>query len=372
MAAKRAYGQGSVYQRADGRWAASLMIDGRRKYVYEPTRAAAARRLQQLRQIKDQGLAIPDERVTLEHYLTSWLEGPLVRSVRPRTLASYRQITELYLVPTLGHHRLGRLRPHHVDELLNLSLARGLSGRTVQYIHAVLRKALNDAIRYELIQRNVAALVEAPSPESRRAPTLDPGTGRAILDAVRGDRLEALYHVAMLGLRQGELLGLRWVDVDLDAGTLRVEQQVQRVAGKLQFSPPKTAGSRRLIPIPAIIIQALREHRTRQLTERLMAGSKWRDHGLIFPSSVGTPMEGPSVTHSFQRALEHHQLPRLRFHDLRHAGATMLRARGVDLKTIQQILGHSSYHVTADVYSHVFAEELRAATDTLGRILSGE
>ncbi|MHB1414616.1 MAG: site-specific integrase, partial [Chloroflexota bacterium] len=177
---------------------------------------------------------------------------------------------------------------------------------------------------------------------------------RTVLQSIRGHRLEALYTVALvLGLRQGEALGLRWEDVDLEGGSLRVCQTLQRVDGTLRFAEPKTERSRRKISMPEMVARSLRQHRLHQVEERLMAGSKWQENGLVFTSTIGTPLDGTNVTHILHRLLEEAGLPRIRFHDLRHTCASLLLAEGIDLRVIMEVLGHSQISLTANTYAHI-------------------
>lgn len=249
---------------------------------------------------------------------------------------------------------------------------KGLSPRTVQYVRAVLRKALNQALKWGRVPRNVALLVDPPTATKPQIKPLTPEQGRKLLDAARGHRLEALYRVALsLGLRQGEALGLRWEDVDLDAGTLRVAMALQRRKGVKELVMPKTEQSRRTLPLPAVLVAALRAHRTRQLEERLAVGPMWREHGMVFPSTVGTPLEPRNVTRHFKALLERAGLPNVRFHDLRHSCATLLVAQGVHPRLVMEVLGHSQIHLTMNTYAHVLPEAQREALALMDGLFPG-
>ncbi len=182
-----------------------------------------------------------------------------------------------------------------------------------------------------------------------------------------------MYTVALaLGLRQGEALGVRWEDVDLEAQTLRVRYALQRIDRKPTFVEPKTTRSRRTLPLPPSIVTALRAHRVRQLEERLLAGERWQDWNLVFASTVGTPLDGHNVTHRLQKHLERAGLPRQRFHDLRHCCASLLLAQGVHPRAVMEILGHSQIALTMDTYSHVMPAMLRDAANLMDGILGEE
>lgn len=248
-----------------------------------------------------------------------------------------------------------------------------LSPRTVQYIYAVLRRALGQALKWNLVARNVATLVDPPRVRRPEVQPLSPEEARQLLTKVEGDRLAALYSVALaLGLRQGEALGLRWRDVDLEAGTLAIRNALQRVDGKLQFVDPKTSKSRRTVALPEVAVAALRTHRVRQYQERLVAGTRWHDTGLVFTTSIGSGLDGRNVTRQFQKLLKDLGLPRQRFHDLRHTCASLLLAQGVHPRVVMDILGHSQIKLTMDTYSHVIPQLQRDAAGRINEILAAE
>ena len=272
--AKRGRNEGSVYRRRDGRWAAAVSTAaGKRKTLYASTRGAVAEKLRQAQHQRALGLPFAGERLTLAQHLATWLEESARPTLRLRTYDLYRMIVEGHLTPAFGRTRLVKLTPGAIQAYMNRKPADGLSPHTVRNHHAVLRRALAQAERWDLVPRNVARLVtprRAPREEVR---PLTPEQGRTFLHAVRDDRFEALYHVALaLGLRQGEALGLTWDDVDLDAGTLTVRHSLQRHDREYRLVEPKTLRSRRTGGLPAQIVQTLRRHRTRQREDRLRAG----------------------------------------------------------------------------------------------------
>jgi integrase len=194
-----------------------------------------------------------------------------------------------------------------------------------------------------------------------------------LLAATDDDRLYALWSVALgVGLRRGEALGLRWQDVDLDGGTLRVEQALQRTKGGLVLGPTKTPRSRRTIPLPAVCVRALKIHRARQNVERLAVGDSWQDSGLVFTSNVGTPVEPRNVNRSFTKLIEKAGVRPVRRHDLRHTCASLLLAQGVPLRVVMEVLGHSQIAVTANTYTHVLPTLQREAADLMDRALGGQ
>ena len=248
----------------------------------------------------------------------------------------------------------------------------GLSPRTVQYARAVLRKALNQALRWGLVPRNVATLVDPPRSKRHEIVFFAPDQANAFLDTARGDRLEALYRVALsLGLRQGEALGLRWEDVDLERGVLRVRVALQRIDGVPQLVEPKTPRSHRTIALPRPLAAHLRAHRTRQITERL-ACPRWQDWDLVFPSSVGTPLSPQNLTKRYKALLRDAGLPAMRFHDLRHSCASLLLAQGVPARVVMETLGHSQIGLTLNTYAHVMPELQRQAAEAMERLFPAD
>jgi integrase len=245
-----------------------------------------------------------------------------------------------------------------------------LTPRTVQHIHATLRTALDQALRWNLVGRNVDTLVDAPRVRQTEVQPYMPEDAKKLLDALKDDRLSALYSAGLaVGLRQGEALGLRWPDVDFDSGILAVRNSLQRIDGKLQLVEVKSQ-KRRTITLPQVAIDALLKHRARQDQERQLAGTRWREGTFVFTTSIGTPLEGSTVTHRFQAALKTAGLRRIRFHDLRHSCATLLLAQGVHPRVIMEILGHSQISVTMNLYAHVIPAMQKEVAGRMDAILS--
>ncbi len=303
-----------------------------------------------------QRLEFDAKNLTLGKYLDSWLKDSVQDTVRLTTYQGYERIVRLHIKPTLEGVKLERLTPLHVRGLYRERLEAGLAPRMVQFIHTTLHKALKQAVADNLIPRNVTEAVKAPRPEGKEMRPLSHDQARALLGAARGERLEALYVLALTtGMRQGELLGLKWEDFDGEAGTLHVQRTLSTAMGEgFSFTPPKTAKSRRSIKVPQMALHSLRRHRTAQLEERMKLAGLWKDHDLVFTSGVGTPVSRADlITRSFKPLLRQAGLPDLRFHDLRHTCATLLLGKGVHVKLVQELLGHSTIAVTLDTYSHV-------------------
>jgi len=355
---KRANGEGSLSRRSNGTWASTISLPrGRRETFYSKTRDEARRKLVRAVRARDIGMLATSQRSTVGDFLDYWLAEVVRPNVRPWTYAGYEVHVRLHLKPALGHLRLDRLTPIHVQQFLNQKIADGMKPRSVRYIRGTLRTALSKAVKWDLISRNAAALVRGPRVERYDIRPLTPDEARAFLDAMKGDRLEALYAIALtMGLRQGEVLGLRWQDVDLETADLHVTKQLQRVDGKLQLVAPKTARSRRMLAVPASTVRSLREHRDRQLQEKAEAGTKWVETGLVFTNAQGNPLDASQLSKQFHQHLERAGLAQRRFHDLRHSCATLLLVQGVAPRVVMDVLGHSQIAMTMNTYSHVIPE----------------
>jgi integrase len=371
MTTRRGNGEGTIRQRTDGRWEAQLSLPGgKRKSVYGKTKKEARDKLYAARKQLDDGVDLGAPSQTLEVFLEHWLADTVRPRLAPKTHKTYRDLMQVHVIPTLGRTRLDRLTAQQVASLLREKADEGLSPATVGHIRSVLRNALNRAVKWNLIVRNPVVLTDPPRQERRRVVPLAPEEARIILDAAKGHRLEALFTVALfLGLRQGEILGLHWADIDLDAGTLRVTQALQRVDGKLILKAPKTEKSRRQLPLPATLIAALRAHRDRQAFERQAVGTHWRESGLVFTTTIGTAIDPRNVLRIWQKLLADIGLPRRTFHVTRHTAVSLLINEGVPLKVIQEILGHSVLSTTADVYGHLFPQAFTEAAEAMERAL---
>ena len=376
MASRRGANEGSVYQRGDGRWVGVLHVGyaagkRERKSYYAATRQEVASKLAAAIRDRQLGKRPVPERETLADFLNRWLEDVARRTVRPSTLRGYEVTLRLHIIPEIGHLKLARLSADDLDGLYSALLAKGLSPKYVRLVHAIVHRALAHALKRGALAVNVASTVSAPSAPRREFRTLSPEEAARLLSVARPDRFHALYVLALTcGLRQAELLGLRWADVDLDGAALHVRQQVYRLQGAWVFSEPKTAAGRRTISLSGRAVEALRERRLAQNAERLRA-TTWADLDLIFANRRGRPTERANLQRqSFWPLLERAGLPRVRFHDLRHACASMLLAQNVNPKIVQEMLGHSSIAVTMDTYSHIMPSLQADAAEKMDRLLA--
>ncbi|WP_371792545.1 site-specific integrase [Streptomyces sp. NBC_01471] len=398
----RANGDGTVYQRKDSRWEAAgyVLAPGntrKRIRVYGATRKDALAKLTEKIAASNRGIPAPSAQGSLAAYLTYWLDAVAVHQLRENTHTRYTAVTRLYLIPGLGRKKLAKLTAKDVRTWLNQlrttcqccargldtardeplccaagkCCARRLSPLTLAYVHSVLKSALEHAVREEEIPRNVARNVRTGTPRPRRFEPLTADEARTFLAATSGHRLQPLFELALhTGLRKGELLGLRWEDLDLAGGTASIRRTLQRTSsGGLTALPTKTKSSERRIVLPTPCRRSLEEHRDRQLQEREAVGTGWENSGYVFTRPDGAPIEGSTLTRHFNILLRQAGLRRIRFHDLRHSTATLLLEQGVELVVIKELLGHAHIGVTATVYAHVRLRLQRDAIDLLGLAL---
>ena len=374
---KRANGEGSLYRDASGRWRGAVTwtdAAGRpqRRTVSSASQGDARRRLDTLRAELARGLE-PAVTTTLADYLNGWLSTGRT-SVRPSSWRQREQNVRLYLIPALGRLTLAKLTPADVERMTDGLIARGLSPTSAVGARITLRKALADAQRHELVHRNAAALARPPRMTRAELRYLTLPEMRTLLTACESEPLGPLVAVAATtGLRQGELLGLSWDDVDLAAGRLTVRHALAlNAAGGYSLAEPKTSRSRRTIHLAAVAVDALRRERFAQDAAKVAAGTAWQDRaGLVFTDAVGRPLRGSGVTHRFHKLLTAVGLGTIPFHGLRHSAATALLAAGVPLRVVADQLGHSTIAITGDIYAGVVPELRRDAADAMDRVLGG-
>jgi len=311
-----------------------------------------------------------------------WLRRQQDR-VRGSTFRHREQCVRLYLAPHLGRITLERLAPSDVERMTSQLIASGRSPRTASHARVVLRSALQDAVRDGVIERDVASLARPPKVGRRELDYLTPAQIRKLLDAcvdrtgpdgkpIKAPALGNLFTLAAtLGLRQGELLGLTWVAVELEERRLAVRQAMARTRdGGYALAQPKTAGSRRTVPLPSDAVEALERQRAIQDERKATRGRQWQDRDdLVFTDVVGRPLRGDSVNAALRRLLKAEGLPVVPFHGLRHSAATALLSAGVSLKVVSEILGHSTIVLTANTYGHVIPEQRSEAAAAMDRVL---
>src|SRR5215211_9475276 len=374
---QRGNGAGTVYPRKNkdgkviGYRGSYFAPNGKRRYVSAKRKGDAERSLREAMTDADRGLVFDASNQTVSSYMTRWLEDFAKANLAPRTYHNYKLQIREHITPAFGTMKLSKLDTPNIQALYTAKLEGGLKPSSVKYIHAVLHCALEKAVELHLIPRNPAASARPPKIRQEEITPLDTQQARLLLKAARGDRFASLYVLSLMcGLRMGESLGLKWSDIDFDAGTLRVHRQVQRIreGGGLVFSEPKNA-SRRTIDLPKRALEALRTHRKDQLEEKLRA-TNYEDSGLVFATRKGTPLDAQNVINRhFKPLLKREDLPLIRWHDLRHTCATLLLGRGVHPKLVQHLLGHASLTMTLDRYSHWIPSMGRYAADGMDEAL---
>jgi len=347
----RSHGEGTILQRKDGRWQASLMIDGQRRTVYAKTRREAVKKLTDLRQQAAGGLPDPGKR-TLSDLLAAWLETASP-TLRPKTIHNYQRLCGLHILPTLGPVKLTRLEPVRIERMLAGIQAQG-HGRTAQHVYAVLHQACDFGLRWRWLSENPLDRVQHPA---HRAARKDVWTQEQLQTFIEGSRehwLHSLWYTLVAsGCRVGELLALTWGDVGFDTGTLHIDKTLQRLAGKVAVGRPKTEAGQRTIALPAEAMKVLKAQRGRQALQRIQAGEGWQnERDLVFTGLAGQPLHVSTVEHALRRECERLGVPALTPHGLRHLHASLLLAEGAPLPVVSSRLGHANTQVTASVYAH--------------------
>jgi integrase len=378
MANRRGSGEGSIYQRQDGRWCAQVSLGYKpggkphRKLIYGKTRAEVSEAMKRVLRDQQLGMTITSERQTLSMYLTDWLENTVKPKNKHLTYRSYEWIVRTHLIPGLGRTSLVKLTPQALQAFINERSAAGLSAATVKHINATLRAALSQAQRWQLVYQNAAKLITLPRSIRYQAVILTPAQAKTFLTYLIGHRHEALFTVALtMGLRRGEILALRWSDIDLKKSMLDVRHSLERVRGEgLRLSEPKSARAKRSLRIPQICLTSLIAQQRAQVVQQAWAGNKCQDGDFIFTTNLGTPIHPDDLSRAFPVALAAAKLPKVRFHDLRHSCASLLLSLGVHAKLVQETLGHSSYQLTMDTYSHMIPALRNEVADRMDEIFA--
>lgn len=390
-AGRAANRDGTVYRRSDGGWIAEVRwVDrfGKRQRASRraATEAEARRKLRELRRIAHADEAPGDRHLTVEGYWHSWSRGPLLAGDRkPATIQTYRTLARVHVLPAIGGIRLRHLRPGDVETLLaGMRLSRPgrggqagdpVSGQTRRTTLAMLSLMLDTAVRDGLVTRNVAADVARPKVDTPEAFALSREQLRDVLAAARGTRLEPLLLLlASTGLRLGEALALRWEDVDLDTGMLRVTGTVRGAGSSAHRTAPKSLRSRRSLPLPEPVRTSLRAWKATQASERLRAGTAWHrgPHSWVFTTASGHVLDQRNAARQYERVLRGAGLDvPARFHVFRHTAASLMLADGrTSLRTAAEVLGHASTSLTADLYGHVQVDAKTAAIAVIGEALA--
>ncbi len=368
---RRGYGEGSIHQRADGTWRATISAgydaDGKRKRkdVYGKTKKAVQEELSKLQNAKAYGTLTKSSRLTVSQFMQQWLNDVARVTVKVTTFAGYSGVVNNHITQHVGGILLQRLEPHHVQAMYSNMEKNNASCETRRLVHVVLRRGLKQALKWGLVVRNICDAVDPPRIVKHEITPLTPEQVGKLLAAAKSDRLQAIYTTAIAtGLRLGELFGLQWADIDLNASTLSVRRTLTEVNGKLTLTEPKSAKGRRLVTLPQRAVFALAEHRKKAVA------SGFAGVPFVFCNSVGGPLRRSHFhRNDFKPLLRRAGLPAIRFHDLRHTSATLLLAQGVHPKVVQERLGHSQISITLDIYSHVLPSMQTDAASRLDAML---
>jgi len=363
---KRANGEGSVYRRkSDGRWVGSLSLpDGTRKVFYGKKQSEVIAKLDEAANDLRRGMLAIGSNTTLQEYLENWLENVHKPTIRLSTYLNYRKLLKNYLVPGLGKVKIHRLTPQQVQGFYSQKISQGLAPKTVNNIHGVLHKALDNAVKWNILARNVCDAVTPPRIPRKEKNVLAKQQAHTLLEEVRAHRLEALLTLAITtGMREGELLALHWQDINFEDCSLQVKRAVSYLKGYGYVeSEPKTAKGRRMIKLPVFVVDILMRHKVQQEEQRREVGDAWIEKDLVFTNAQGYFYSASTLRKVFRRFLVSIGLPHMRFHDLRHSAATILLIMGVHPKIVQEILGHSQITMTLDVYSHALPSKQEDVT----------
>lgn len=367
---RRGRGEGSIYQRKDGRYTASMPVEGqgrKRKYFYGKTRSEVREKLHTAQLEQRQGILATGPKQTVKDYLDDWLENIQKAKLKVSTYSLYRRHLDNHIIPGLGHIQLQKLTADQVQAFYSQKQKEGIAASTIRAFHVILGVALKDAVRRKRLPVNICTIVTPPRRATHEIQPLTAEQARHLLEAARESRLLCLLTLALAtGMRLGEILALRWEEVDLEKGTLQVRHTVAYIYKHgLIESEPKSESSRRSITLPQFVIAEMEQHRIHQAQARKKMGSTWEEHGLVFPNKYGRHFNRASLQNLFKKALRKAGLPDIRFHDLRHSAATILLSMGVPAKVVQELLGHSHISITLSIYAHVLPGMHKEAMSTM-------
>jgi len=355
MTKRRGNHEGSIYQRKDGKWRAQITLEGRRLSFTAKTRRECQDWIKNTVNQIDEGLTYSSTKITLEGYLDDWLTSKKA-SVQESTYIHYEQLSRTYIKPKIGRKRLKDVRPEHIQRLYNRLQEEKVGVPTIEKVHIVLHSAFSQAAKMGILPRNPVTATIPPRPTAKEMQIYDDSQVSQMLVTAKGHRWEALYQLAVTtGMRQMEILGLKWTDLDWSRQVIRVERQLTRPKGictEVRFSQPKTKYARRSIALGSQTIQHLRTHYQNQFEEIQVAGENWSDHGLIFTTSNGTPIHPRNLLRNYKALLRDAGLPKIRFHDLRHTAASLMLNHGIPVIVVSRRLGHARPSITLDIYGH--------------------
>ena len=355
--ARRGKNEGSIYKKKNGTWRAQISLDSKRFSFTAKTRAECHDWLRKMLDQIDQGMTYKGRQLTLKAYLCGWIETKK-NSLRPKPAQQYERLIRTYIIPGIGHIKLQELTLRRINIFYSHLSSKGKGTRTIRYIHSILHAAIEQAVKEGILGKNPAHGAILPRQNNKEMGVLTEQQVTQFLITANQSRYRSLYHLAIVtGMRQSELLGLKWADIDWIKGSIKVRRQAQTIRGQgIVFLEPKTRASIRSIVVGEGVLQELREHHDRQLNTIQFADSNWQDFDLIFCTKKGTPISQRNLLRDFHRVLEKAGLQRIRFHDLRHTAASLMINHGVPIVVVSKILGHSKPSVTLNIYAHCITE----------------
>ncbi|MBA4379552.1 MAG: hypothetical protein C0393_02500 [Anaerolinea sp.] len=371
MARRRGNNEGCIYHRKDGRWCAQVSISGRRLTKYGKSQKECRDWVKETLTKIGNGLTFQGTQVTLAKFIESWLDGKEL-SRRPQTVSQYRALTRQHILPLMGGMRLQDIQPAHLKQLYLAKKDEGRGARTVQLIHTVMHAVLKQAVKEGILGRNPAAAVERPKVEVAERHILTEEQAQQLIIATTGTRYGTLIYMALMtGMREGELLGLKWSDVDWTKGHLHIQRQLQvkKVNGSV-LVPPKTRAGVRKIKLGQGTLDRLAMHREQEELQKEASGARWEENDLIFPNTIGKPMSSRNMYEDYKRLLRENGLPDINFHALRHTSLSFLLDMGTPVNTVQKRAGHSKASVTTDTYGHSLAHSEDEAAERIEELLS--
>ncbi|HZO71134.1 MAG TPA: tyrosine-type recombinase/integrase [Ktedonobacteraceae bacterium] len=368
---RRGHGEGTVFLRKDGRWQASFIdSNGKRRYFYGLKQSEAIEKMRRAQEENRKGTLAKSTQRKLGEYLDQWLETIKKQKIRASTYVQYRMALDRHILPSLGNIQLQKLTPEDIQNLYADKQKSGLRPASILIMHTVLRGSLANALKWNLVSRNVAVLVSIPRQESSPAYGLSVEEAQQLVTTIRGHRFEAIFILALTtGMRRGELFGLRWNDINMERGILYVRRTANWY-GKMGLveNDPKTKTSHRQIMLSEPALEVLKNHRMKQEQERLAQGDRWQNRNLVFCSKYGNFLVPDTLRRNLNKVLQDAGLPHIRFHDLRHSAATVMLTMGVHPKIVQEMLGHSTIAMTIDTYSHLIPSMQKEAIDKINKI----
>lgn len=368
MGHRRANNEGTIFYRADRReWVGAVSLEGRRLLKYAKTQKECREWVKETLTKIGNGLTFQGTQVTLEKFMETWLDGKEL-SRRPQTVIQYRAMAKQHILPKIGTMRLQDIQPATLKQLYLARKEEGRGARTVQLIHTMMHSVLKQAVKEGILGRNPADAVERPKVEVTERHILTEAQAQQLVVGTANTRYGTLIYMALMtGMREGELLGLQWSDVDWAKGQLHIQRQLQRGSGLV---PPKTKAGKRLISLGQGNLDRLAKHREQQLLQKEAKGARWEENDLIFPNTIGKPMSCWNMYKDYKRLLSENGLPAINFHALRHTSLSFLLDMGTPINTVQQRAGHSKASITTDTYGHSLSHSEDEAADRLEELIT--